>query len=119
MKQPRISWKVRRLFFFVAQVVGLLSQVMGNYGSFPGARLESTQWLFLVPLKGGIGGIVHPPIGSIYVYIYIYCLLGGYIIAATYYQNLKNPLIYPKVLLKNCGSAKAGEKTTTSIVGIY
>ncbi len=24
------------------------------------------QWLFLVPLKGGIGGIVHPPIGSIY-----------------------------------------------------
>ena len=21
------------------------------------------QWLFLVPLKGGIGGIVHPPIG--------------------------------------------------------
>ena len=22
------------------------------------------QWLFLVPLKGGIGGIVHPPIGS-------------------------------------------------------
>ena len=69
MKQPRISWKVRRLFFFVAQVVGLLSQVMGNYGSFPGARLESTQWLFLVPLKGGIGGIVHPPIGSIYIYI--------------------------------------------------
>ena len=23
------------------------------------------QWLFLVPLKGGIGGIVHPPIGRI------------------------------------------------------
>ena len=22
-----------------------------------------SQWLFLVPLKGGIGGIVHPPIG--------------------------------------------------------
>ena len=21
------------------------------------------QWLFLVPVKGGIGGIVHPPIG--------------------------------------------------------
>ena len=68
----------------------------GNYGSFPGARLESTQWLFLVPLKGGIGGIVHPPMGS------IYCLLVGYIIPTTYYQNLKNPLIYPKVLLKNC-----------------
>ena len=24
------------------------------------------QWLFLVPLKGGIGGIVHPPSGSLY-----------------------------------------------------
>ena len=26
------------------------------------------QWLFLVPLKGGIGGIVHPPIGSTSIY---------------------------------------------------
>ena len=36
------------------------------------------QWLFLVPVKGGIGGIVHPLIGSIYhlytTYIYIYKL---------------------------------------------
>ena len=41
------------------------------------------QWLFLVPVKGGIGGIVHPPIGRVFyhiyiygIYIYIYCLLG-------------------------------------------
>ena len=26
-------------------------------------NLAFFQWLFLVPLKGGIGGIVHPPIG--------------------------------------------------------
>ena len=26
-------------------------------------NLRVLQWLFLVPLKGGIGGIVHPPIG--------------------------------------------------------
>ena len=29
-------------------------------------ELPKHQWLFLVPIKGGIGGIVHPPIGSIY-----------------------------------------------------
>ena len=28
------------------------------------------QWLFLVPLKGGIGSIVHPPIGSIIYHLY-------------------------------------------------
>ena len=34
-----------------------------------GRPLENLfQWLFLVPLKGGLGGIVHPPIGSIYIY---------------------------------------------------
>ena len=27
------------------------------------APAGSCQWLFLVPVKGGIGGIVHPPIG--------------------------------------------------------
>ena len=32
-----------------------------------------SQWLFLVPLKGGIGGIVHPPIGR-YVIPLIYHL---------------------------------------------
>ena len=39
----------------------------------------SDQWLFLVPLKGGIGGIVHPPIGrknATYIPL-IYCLQGG------------------------------------------
>ncbi len=28
--------------------------------------LPGSQWLFLVPLKGGIGGIVHPPIGRFF-----------------------------------------------------
>ena len=32
----------------------------------PGTLELVDQWLFLVPIKGGIGGIVHPPIGSIY-----------------------------------------------------
>ena len=33
----------------------------------------------MVPLKGGIGGIFHPPIGSIYHLYTTYspCLLGG------------------------------------------
>ncbi len=39
----------------------------------PVTKITTDQWLFLVPLKGGIGSIVHPPIGSIYIYtIYIY-----------------------------------------------
>ena len=38
---------------------------------------RSNQWLFLVPLKGGIGGIVHPPIGSIYHLYTTYILLSG------------------------------------------
>ena len=36
----------------------------------PVTKITTDQWLFLVPLKGGIGSIVHPPIGSIYIYIY-------------------------------------------------
>ena len=43
------------------------------------------QWLFLVPLTGGIGGIVHPPIGSIIIpliyHLYSPCLLVGYLYA--------------------------------------
>ena len=36
------------------------------------------QWLFLVPLKGGIGGIVHPPLGSIQVvYKWFILPIGG------------------------------------------
>ena len=42
----------------------------------------------------------NPPIGSIYhLYItYSPCLLGGYIIRATLYRNLKNPLILTRYL---------------------
>ena len=49
----------------------------------------------MVPLKGGIGSIVHPPIGSIYHLYTTYILpsFGGYIIPTTLYRNLKNPLI--------------------------
>ena len=49
----------------------------------------------LVPLKGGIGSIVHPPIGSIYhlytTYIYIYILPSGGLYATnpTFYGNQK------------------------------
>ena len=60
------------------------------------------QWIFQVPLKGGIGGIVHPPIGSIYHLYTTYspCLLGGYIIPTTLYRNLKNPLKFDPLAVK-------------------
>ena len=38
------------------------------------------QWLFLVPLKGGIGGIVHPPIGrkyTTYIPLIVLAFWGG------------------------------------------
>ena len=41
-------------------------------------KKSPNQWLFLVPVKGGIGGIVHPPIGRKNV-TYSPCLLEGYI----------------------------------------
>ncbi len=56
----------------------------------------SYQWLCLVPLKGGIGGIVHPPIGrknTTYIPL-IYCLLQ---------PKTKKP---PKDLSKNCETIK-------------
>ena len=31
------------------------------------------QWLFLVPIKGGLGGIVHPPIGRKYITYILPC----------------------------------------------
>ena len=41
----------------------------------------------MVPLKGGIGSIVHPPIGSIYHLYTTYspCLLGGYMLPSKWY----------------------------------
>ena len=43
-------------------------------------RVLSFQWLFLVPLKGGLGGIVHPPLlagNSYHLYTtYSPCLMG-------------------------------------------
>ena len=57
--------------------------MIGRRHPWPGRPIEVAflfcQWLFLVPLKGGIGGIVHPPIGrknTTYIPL-IYCLLGG------------------------------------------
>ena len=56
------------------------------------------QWLFLIPIKGGRWHII-PQLAVYTTYIpLIYCLLGGYIIPTTYYQNLKNPLKYESVL---------------------
>ena len=44
------------------------------------------QWLFLVPLKGGIGSIFHPPEGKDYKWYIsgIYCQLGGYMPPTTF-----------------------------------
>ena len=47
------------------------------------------QWLFLVPVKGGIGGIVHPPIGSIYHLPTTYMLPSGGLYAT--YHPLREP----------------------------
>ena len=35
-------------------------------GTLETGTVPYLQWLVLVPVKGGLGGIVHPPIGSIY-----------------------------------------------------
>ena len=61
----------------------------------PKASNTSCQWIFQVPVKGGIGGVVHPPIGrknATYYTTYSPCLLGGYIIPTTFYGNQKQPL---------------------------
>ena len=44
-----------------------------------GRQFQRSMVVEMVPLKGGIGGIVHPPIGSIYHLYTTYspCLLGG------------------------------------------
>ena len=44
-----------------------------------------SQWLFLVPLKGGIGSIFHPPEGKDYKWYIsgIYCQLGDYMLPTT------------------------------------
>ncbi len=50
----------------------------------------SSQWLFLVLLKGGIGSIVHPPIGSIYHLYTTYILPSGGLYAT--YHLLREPV---------------------------
>ena len=64
-----------------------------NQGFFH-CSLEQTlaQWLFLVPLRGGIGGIVHPPIGSIYHLYTTYspCLLWGYMLPIPPFRGTRN-----------------------------
>ena len=76
-------------------VVGrLLSYWEGN---FSGAMLNfvrvfRSMVVEMVPLKGGIGGIVHPPIGRKNA-TYILPNLGGYMLPTTSYGNQKQPLI--------------------------
>ena len=52
-------------------------------------------WLFLVPVKGGIGGIVHPPIGrknTTYIPLIVLAEPGGlYATDPTFYWNQKHP----------------------------
>ncbi len=40
-----------------------LEKIIGKEPFVVGEFHAYFHWLFLVPLKGGIGGIVHPPIG--------------------------------------------------------
>ena len=46
----------------------------------------TTKWLFLVPLKGGIGGIVHPPNGMKNT-TYSPCQLGGYMLPIPHFRG--------------------------------
>ena len=49
----------------------------------------------MVPLKGGIGSIFHPPEGKDYKWYIsgIYCQLGDYMPPTTFYGNQKQTLI--------------------------
>ena len=47
------------------------------------------QWLFLVPVKGGIGGIVHPLIGSIY-HLYILPSAGPHMLPIPPFTGTRN-----------------------------
>ena len=68
----------RKIEYFELGLFELLGPLYKN-------RLTYVQWLFLVPVKGGIGGIFDPPIGRKYTtYIpLIDCLQGG--LYATYH----------------------------------
>ncbi len=71
------------------------------YGSILRAKL--TPWSMvveMVPVKGGIGGIVHPPIGrknATYIPL-IYCLLGGKTLPTTFCGKQKQPLTWYLIL---------------------
>ena len=65
------------------------------------------QWLFLVPVKGGIGGIVHPPIGRKNT-TYSPCLLGG---QKCYRSHLlREPKATIDLLMWVFGSSMEGEE---------
>ena len=73
--------------------VGLVEHHLGGimFGTNSMKIHKATQWVFLVPIKGGRWHII--PQLAVYT-TYSPCLLAGYIIPTTYYQNLKNPLSY-------------------------
>ena len=62
----------------------------------------------LVPLKGGLGGIVHPPIGSIY---HLYIAFWG--VYATYH-----PLGEPETTIENMQKPKWNKEMVPPIDGI-
>ena len=56
------------------------------FGILPIFRGYVSFWLFLVPLKGGIGSIFHPPEGKDYKWYIsgMYCQLGDYMPPTTF-----------------------------------
>ena len=54
--------------------------------------LRLIQWLFLVPLKGGIGSIWGPPEGKDYKWYIsgIYCQLGDYMLPIPPFRGTRN-----------------------------
>ena len=68
---------------------------LGGWGDWYLEDGIPVQWLFLVPIKGGIGSIFSPPrFGKDYKWYIsgIYSQLGDYMPPTTFYGNQKQPL---------------------------
>ena len=96
----RRRWRLCGWWPWHRQRAGLGGQ--GTRGSERGS--SSNQWLFLVPLKGGIGSIFHPPEGKDYKWYIsgIYCQLGDYMLPIppfrgtrnNHWSNISNPWLF-------------------------
>ena len=73
-----VTWENRVTFAYGSDGLGLQQLYSPD--------APCTQWLFLVPVKGGIGSIFDPPEGKDYKWYIsgIYCQLGDYMQPTTF-----------------------------------